>query len=83
MAVREGVFPVPQIGISISDSELGIVLLSAVQKMGYDCATDDQKKAVKAFVVGKDCLTRDQLSRDQLPRDQLLRHQLFMTSTLM
>ena len=54
MAVREGVFPVPRIGVSISDSELGIVLLSAVQKMGYDRATDDQKEAVKASVLGKD-----------------------------
>ena len=54
MAVREGVFPVPRISVSISDSELGIVLLSAVQKIGYDSATDDQKKAVKAFVLGKD-----------------------------
>ena len=54
MAVREGVFPVPRIGVLISDSELGIVLLSAVQKMGYDRASDDQKEAVKAFVLGKD-----------------------------
>ena len=52
MVVR--VFPVPRIGVSISESELGIVLLSAVQKMGYDRATGDQKEAVKAFVLGKD-----------------------------
>ena len=54
MAVREDLFPVLWIGNSISDSELCIILLSAVQKIGYDSATDDQKKAVKAFVFGKD-----------------------------
>ena len=53
MAVREGVFPVPR-NVSISDSELGIVLLSGVQKMGYNRSTDDQKEAVKVFVLGKD-----------------------------
>ena len=47
-------YTVPRIGISISNTELEIILLSAVQKMGYDRATDDQKKAVKAFVLGKD-----------------------------
>ena len=45
---------VPRIGISISSTELGVILLSVIQKVGYDCATDDQKKAVQAFVLGKD-----------------------------
>ena len=35
-------------------SQLEVILLSAVQKMGYDRVTDNQKKAVKAFVLGKD-----------------------------
>jgi hypothetical protein len=47
-SIREGqivtaqdVYSVPQIGVSISDSQLGIILLNAVQKMSYDCNTDD------------------------------------------
>ena len=44
----------PWIGISISSTELGVILLSVVQKVGYHHATDDQKKAVQAFVLGKD-----------------------------
>ncbi len=54
MAIREDVLLVPQISVSISDSELGITLLSAVQKMGCDSATDDQTKEVKVFALGKD-----------------------------
>ena len=38
----------------IVNTELGVTLLSIVQKMGYNRATDDQKKAVAAFVLGKD-----------------------------
>ena len=44
----------PRFGMSISSIELGVILLSAVQKVGYDRATNDQKKAVQAFVLGKD-----------------------------
>ncbi len=44
----------PRIGTSISTTELQVILLSVVQKMGYDCATDDQTKVVEAFVFGKD-----------------------------
>ena len=43
--------------MSISSTELGVILLSVVQKvdyLGYYRATDDQKKAVQAFVLGKD-----------------------------
>ena len=32
----------------------GDILLSVVQKVGYDHATHDQKKAVEAFVLGED-----------------------------
>ena len=71
MAVREGVFPVPRISVSSSDSELGIVLLSAVQKMGYDRATDDQKKAVKAFVVGKDPFQQAAVNLSATPASSL------------
>ena len=35
-------------------ADLGMILPSVVQKMGYDRPTDDQKKAVEAFVLGKD-----------------------------
>ena len=45
---------VPQIGTFISKADLGMILLSVVQKMGYDRPMDDQKKAVEAFVLGKD-----------------------------
>ena len=41
----------PQIGISILSTELGVILLSIVQQVGYDCATE---KVVEAFVLGKD-----------------------------
>ena len=44
----------PQISISILITELGAILLSVVQKVGYDGAMNDQKKAVQAFVFGKD-----------------------------
>ena len=54
-AVREGTYLVPWIGTLISKADLGMILLSVVQKMvGYDCPTDDRKKAVEAFVLGKD-----------------------------
>ena len=43
----------PQIGIPISNTELGVILLSVIQKVGYNCVTDDQK-AVEASVLGKD-----------------------------
>ena len=39
---------VPRINISISSTELGVILLSVVH---YDRAKDDQKKAVRAFVL--------------------------------
>ena len=60
-----------RIGVSISNSELGIVLLSAVQKMGYDCATDDQKKAPKAFVVGKDPFQQAAVNLSATPASSL------------
>ena len=44
----------PRIGTLISKADLGMILLSVVQKMGYDRPTDDQKKAVETFVLGKD-----------------------------
>ena len=53
-AVREWTYLVPQNGTLISKADLGMILLSIVQKMGYDRPTDDQKKAVEAFVFGKD-----------------------------
>ena len=53
-AVREGTYLVLRIGTLISKADLGMILLSMVQKMGYDRPTDDQKKAVEAFVLGKD-----------------------------
>ena len=53
-AVREGTYLVPRIGTLISKADLGMILPSVVQKMGYDRPTDDQKKAVEAFVLGKD-----------------------------
>ena len=43
----------PRIGIFISSTELGVILLSVIQRVGYDRTTDDQK-AVQAFVLGKD-----------------------------
>ena len=51
-AVREGTYLVPQIGTLISKADLGMTLLSVVQKMVGP--TDDRKKAVEAFVLGKD-----------------------------
>ena len=33
---------------------VGVILLSIVQKVGYDHATHDQKKAVEVFVLGED-----------------------------
>ena len=53
-AVRERTYLVPPIGTLISKPDLGMILLSIVRKMGYDHPTDDQKKAAKAFVFGKD-----------------------------
>ena len=44
----------PRIGILILNTELGVILMSVVQKVGYDRATDDQKKAVQALVLEKD-----------------------------
>ena len=52
--VREGMYLVPRIGTLISKTDLGMILLSVVQKMGYDRPMDDQKKAVEVFVLGKD-----------------------------
>ena len=52
---REGTYQAPRIGTLISKADLGMTLLSVIQKMvGYDRPTDDQKKAVEAFVLGKD-----------------------------
>ena len=53
-AIREGTYLVPRIGTLISKAALGMTLLSVVQKMGNDRPTDDRKKAVEAFVLGKD-----------------------------
>ena len=53
-AIQEGTYLVPRIGTLISKADLGMILLSVVQKMGYDCPMDDEKKAVEAFVLGKD-----------------------------
>ena len=52
-AVREWTYLVPRIGKLISKAYLGMILLSVVQKMGYDRPTD-YEKAVEAFVLGKD-----------------------------
>ena len=54
-AVREGTNLVQRIGTLISKADLEMTLPSVVQKMvGYDRPTDDRKKAVEAFVLGKD-----------------------------
>ena len=53
-AVREGAYLVPRIGTLVSKADLEMILLSVIQKMGYDRPTDDQKKTVEAFVLGKD-----------------------------
>ena len=51
-AVREGTYLVLRNGTLISKADLGMILLRVIQKMGYDRPTDDQKKAVEAFVLG-------------------------------
>ena len=53
-AIREGTYLVPRIGTLISKADLVMILLSFVQKMGYGCPADDQKKTAEAFVLGKD-----------------------------
>ena len=45
---------VPRIGVSISKPVFRRIFLSVIQNMGYDRSTDDQRKAVEAFVLGKD-----------------------------
>ena len=40
-AVREGTYLVPRIGTLISKAYPGMILLSVVQKMGYDRPTID------------------------------------------
>jgi len=40
--VQEEIYLVPRIGKSISKTELRVILLSVIQKMGYDLATDNQ-----------------------------------------
>ena len=40
----------PCIGISILNTALGVIFLSVIQKVDYDHAMDDQKKAVQAFL---------------------------------
>ena len=53
-AVREGTYLVPRIVTLISKADLGMTLLRVVQNMvGYDRPTDNRKKAVEAFVLGK------------------------------
>ena len=55
MLSETGTYLVPRIGTLISKADLGMTLLSVVQKIvGYDCPTDDRKKVVEAFVLGKD-----------------------------
>ncbi len=58
--VQEDTNLVPRIGTSVGKRELDIILLEVVQKLGYDGATEDQKKAVEAFVFGKDVFIRFQ-----------------------
>jgi len=41
-AVQEEIYLVPRIGKSISKTELRVILLNVIQKMGYDLATDNQ-----------------------------------------
>ena len=41
-----------RISILILSTELGVIHLCVIQKVGYDRATDDQK-AVQVFVFGK------------------------------
>ena len=50
----EETYVVPRIGVSISKPEFRRIFLSVIQNMGYDRLTDDQRKAVEAFVLGKD-----------------------------
>ena len=40
--VQEEIYLVPWIGKSISKTELRVILLSVIKKMGYDLATDNQ-----------------------------------------
>ena len=69
-AVREGTYIVPRIGTLISKADLGMTLLSVVQKMvGYDHPTDDRKKAVEAFVLVKDVIYRFQRRFLRFPRE--------------
>ena len=71
-AVREGTYLVPRIGALIKKVDLGMILLSVVQKMRYDRPTDDENKAVEAFVLGKDVFislptSLSALSKSRLP----------------
>ncbi len=50
--------------MSISTTELRVILLSVVHKMDYNRATDDHKKLVKVFVLGKDFSYRFQLAAE-------------------
>ena len=52
-ALREGTYLVLRIGTLISKADLGMILLSVIQKMGYGRPTDDEKE-VEVFVLGKD-----------------------------
>ena len=47
----EETYVVPRFGVSISMPEF---FLSVIQNMGHDRPTDNQRKAVEAFVLGKD-----------------------------
>ena len=47
-------------GTLISKADLGMILLSVVQKMGYDRPTDDQKWQWKHLCLGRTSLYRFQ-----------------------
>jgi len=40
--VQEEIYLVPRISKSISKTELRVILMSVIQRMGYDLATDNQ-----------------------------------------
>ena len=67
-AVREGTYLVPQIGTLISKADLGMILLSVVQKMRYDCPTMTRRRQWKRLCLGRTSLYRFQRRFLRFPR---------------
>ena len=52
--IQAGISWVPRLERWVSDEKIAVIILHAIQKLGYDKPTDEQAEAVRQIILGRD-----------------------------